>query len=615
MKKYGYWLVCTMILLAVLLLCLMQTEVSVSTEYPLEFVLEQDPVSADLSIYESPDGTYYVFLPSYTDLSDVKITASADSAVSIGATPVTGGMNCSSFDLETAYSLTVNDQYITDLYFFQSANVATLFMNTLSGDIERVHKDKTYSEETAVMLYTDKGILDLSDSAAYLRGRGNLTWYYGKKPYLLTLSSASDVLGMDAAVKWILLANAGDATHLNNRLVMELASRTGQGWSPEYRYVDLYIDGNYRGLYMLTEKVEVGPSRLDLDLESGDFLCKIDLERRWSSLKNPIKTEFGRAVEISSPDPLTKSTKEAVTASVNELEQIIMSNADLTQVENFDLESWVHRYLLDEISGNIDSDLVSSYFYSLDGVYYAGPIWDYDMTFGIDNRNINPVSFIAKNTHKNRNDMSHYYPALYANESFYNRMVQCYEEEFLPVLNRLLDEEITAFAGELEQAAKMNYYCTIKGWNEDKAHTVEELLSYLRKRVDFLNDAWIEGTEYCTVQLQPAGDTAYWSFAVKKGETLSTEYLDLVNTEWIRKDTGETVDLSQPVNGDLTLTQYTGTNVQSSSADIEVIKDGVVVVSIIGFLLLFICLIVIDILQRRKERGTANADEKTHISP
>ena len=615
MKKYGYWLVCTMILLAVLLLCIMKTEVSVSKDYPLDFVLEQAPFSAEISIYESPDGMYYVFLPSYIDLADVKINSSADSLVSLGKTPVTSGMDCSIFDLETSYPLTVNDQYITDIMFFRSANVATMFINTVSGDIERVHKDKTYSEETSVMLYTDQGILDLSDSAAYLRGRGNLTWYYGKKPYLLTLSSASDVLGMGAAVKWILLANAADATNLNNRLVMELACRTGQNWSPECRYVDLYIDGAYRGLYLMTEKVEVDPSRLDLDLQSGDFLCKIDLERRWSSLKNPIKTQMGRAVEISSPDPLTKSSREAVTASVNQLEQIIMSNADLTQIENFDLDSWVHRYLLDEISGNIDSDLVSSYFYCQDGVYYAGPIWDYDMTFGIDNRNINPAAFIAKNTHKNRNDMSHYYPALYANESFYNRMVQCYQEEFLPVLNRLIDDEIAVFAAELEQAAKMNYYCTIRGWNEERAHTVEELHSYLKKRVDFLNDAWIRGTEYCTVQLQPAGDTAYWSFAVQKGQILTTDYLDIINTTWIDKSTGSVVDFTQPITSDMILTEYTGTNTQNRSADIEVIKQGVVVLSIIGFLLLFSCLICVDVLQRRKERVTANAPEKTHVSP
>lgn len=615
MRKYGYWLVCTAILLAVLLLCFYKADISVSNEYPLGFVLEQNPFDAEISIYESPDGIYYVFLPSYTDLGKLKIVIPADVKVSLGETPITSGMNCTGFELETAYSLTVDGQYISELKFYQSANVATMFIDTLSGDIERVHKDKTYSEQTSVMLYTDEGILDLSDSTAYIRGRGNLTWYYGKRPYLLTLSSEMDVLGMGAATKWILLANAADSTNLNNKLVMELASRTGQGWSPESRFVDLYINGEYRGLYLLTEKVEVGPSRLDIDIPSGDFLCKIDLERRWSSLKNPIKTQHGRTVEISSPDPLTNGSKETVTAAVNQLEQIIMSNTDLSELENFDLDSWVHRYLLDEISGNIDSDLVSSYFYSSNGVFYAGPIWDYDMTFGIDNRNINPIAFIAKNTFKNRDDMSFYYPALYANESFYNRMVECYRTEFLPVLNQLIDEEIADLAAELEQASKMNYYCTIKGWSDDRVRTVDELISYLKARVTFLNDVWIEGTEYCTIQLQPVNDTAYWSFSVRKGDVLVTDDLDLVNTVWVDKETGNIIDLSQPVFSDMILSQQTDANMQNRSIDTDVIKYGVIVVTIIAFLFLFSCLICVDILLRRKERGTENASEKTHVSP
>lgn len=610
MRKYGYWMICSAILFAILLWGFLSTDLYAANKYPLEFAVEQDSYDAKISIHESDESTCYVFLPSYAELAELKIVMPVDLEVTLGGIPITNGMNCEAFDLETSYALTVDKQYIAELQFYQSANVATLYVDTALASMDRIHRDKNYSEQASVMLYTAEGVMDLSDSTAYIKGRGNATWTdYAKRPYILTLSVAADLLGMGEATKWILLANAADTTNLKNKLIFDLARQTGSGWVPDCEFVDVYLNGEYSGLYLLTEKLEVAPSRLNLDPQSGDFLCKFDLEERWTSLKDPIKTQIGRTVEICSPDSLTESSRTDIVSAINQMEQIIMSGSDLAETENFDLDSWVQRYLIDEISGNIDSDLASSYFYFWDGVFYAGPVWDYDMTFGNNPRNRYSTAFVAKITYKTDEFISPYYSVLYANKSFYNRMVEYYQAEFLPLLNQLIDNGISDRAAEIEAAAKMNQLRYDS--DADVESDVDGLISYLKSRVSFLNSAWLENTEYCTLQFEPA-DEIQRSFSVRMGELLVTDDVDLKNTTWVDKDTGNVVDFRQPILSDMRLEQQGGRGI---TIDRKSLKVYVTVLCIVIFLAFFVCVVYVDILQRSKERRAANESRKTHVSP
>lgn len=618
MKKYGYGLLCSVFLFAILLLCFFKTEMYAVSEYPLEFSVEQDTGNMEISIHESEDGTCYVFLPSYAQLDALKIVMPKDMNVSLGGIPITDGMRCEAFELETAYSLIVDNQYIAELLFYQSANVATLYVDTLSGSMDRVHKEKTQSEQASAVFYTAEGNPDVSDPNAYIKGRGNVTWYYGKRPYVLTLSSAANVLGMGEGTKWILLANAADPTNLKNKLVLDLARQTGQSWSPESRFVDVYLNGEYAGLYLLTEKVEAGTSRVPLDTQAGDFLGKIDLERRWSSLKNPIKTGLGRTIEIGDPDSVDDRAETEIIAAINRMEQTILSDSDLSKAENFDLDSWVRRYLIDEISANIDGDMVSSYFYCLDGVFYAGPVWDYDMAFGNAPRNVNPAAFVAKNAHKIGDDISFYYDALYSNESFYQRMVECYQSEFLPLLDQWIRSGISDLASQIQTAARMNNlrcYGTAENQSEDAVCTAEDLISYLEERVAFLNSAWLENTEYCTLQFKDVGHEEYWIFSVPKGDLLTTDFPDLKNIVWVDKETGNTVDFSQPIMADRILAQSGDISTKSVLEENEFDKTCVMVLSVGVLAAFFFCMVFVDVSHSRKERRAANERKKSHVSP
>ena len=563
-----------------------------------------------VSIFDAEDGNYYVFLPSYADLTQLTLSLPKENLFSLGTMDLSEGMDCSDFQLETPYAFSVNRQEVATLWFYQSANVATLYSNTVTGSMARIHDDKNYEEYASLMLYTPEGSLNFTDRRITLSGRGNTTWGLDKRPYSLQLSADGNLLGMGQAKNWVLLANANDETNLNNKLVLDLAARVGLQWSPENQWVDLYLNGEYNGLYLLTEKVEVHESRLELDTNSGDFLCKIDLDHRAYELQHPFLTDAGRTVEINAPQALSKLGKSNINRLVNQMEQTILSGTDLQEASIIDLDSWARKYLIDEISGNIDADITSTYFYCQDGVFYAGPVWDYDMAFGNSIRNQEADSFIAKNAKKSSIFLSPYYGALYTNESFYQRMVEIYRTEFLPVLQEMIDGGISQQAAFIHKAAQSNsirwrsMFDKHQIWSAEMVHTTDGLMDYFSRRVSFLNSAWLDKVEYCTVQFERGAGAVYRNFSVRNGSLLEITRVDLVDTVWYDVETGAAVDFSQPITKDRIVSREKPSI--SNSGWLSDTRDYIAFLSIIALIAVFTGFVIIDIVRRSSERKTAS---------
>ena len=606
LQRNIHWLILSLILVSILIGGLF------AAAPPLpHFYLSNDFGTETLSIYYAEDGNCFVFLPSYAELEQVVVKLSSSHQVYVDDIKLTNGMACGQFEIGKPYPFSVGLRKNLTLWFYQSSNVATMFIHTETGSMDYIHADKNHEENSSITIYTADGETNFHADSNILKGRGNYTWSLDKRPYSINLSSPADLLGMGIATNWILLANATDETNLNNYLVFELASRVGFSWVPECQYVDLYLNGEYSGLYLLTEKVEVDSNRLNIDTASNDFLCKIDLEERWDSLRNPFQTDTMRTIEICEPKILQQADYANITSKVNQMEDILLSGTDLSKTDMIDLDSWVYRYLIDEISANIDSDLASSYFYYYDGVFYAGPIWDYDMSFGNSVRNQEAESFIAKNAKKSQGLESLYYSTLYQNKSFYSRMVEIYQFEFLPVLQKLLNGEIEDLSNSIGHATHMNNIRWKFMFNELKASSPEfdrnaiDLMIYLEQRVDFLNQAWLENTDYCTLQFELAHDEPYWNVSVSKGHLLETSYVDLDSTGWVDASTGKEIDFNQPVLSDMVLTPMASTPQAAGTTNSHVPVATVyyiVFLSIAILLNLFFGIATIDILRVKRKR-------------
>lgn len=532
------------------------------TPIPLPSFVVQGPEGAgsqEISIFDAENGNYYVFLPSYAQLEQVTVAQPSHHHFSLEEIPLTDGMNCGIFDPETPYDFTVDNQQSATLWFFQSANVATMYVDTVSGNMKYLHQNKEHKETASVSLYAADGNLCYANEQSTLKGRGNATWEYDKRPYTLTLPADASLLDLAPASKWVLLANAADETNLNNKLAFDLARQVGFQWTPQCRWVDLYLNGEYSGLYLLMEKVEVHENRLDIDPGAGDFLCRVDLDSRWSGLQNPFTTEAGRTVEISSPEYPELSQLSEIKNQVHQMEQEILSGADLENSKILDLDSWVRRYLIDEITANIDSDMASCYFYRSDGVFHAGPLWDYDMTFGNYPRNHDPQAFVAKNGQKSDTVYSAYYAALYNNPSFYRRMVELYRTQFAPVLQQLLGGELEQtidFIHKASQSNSLRWRSMYDNLPANVVHTPSALKDYLARRIQFLDRAWLEEVPFCTVQFELYPGSSYLSISVEKGHCLESSYINLDPVfRWIHQETGEDFDLRQPIMTDMILSR------------------------------------------------------------
>ena len=361
---------------------------------------EQDTkeYNIELTAWEDEDGLQHAFLPSFCEESDV----------------------------------TVKTENETEIQYHQSSNVAALFINTESGNMDAIHADKEHKEDVEAILYTADGEVDFTSTDCTLKGRGNTTWdFFEKKPYQLKLDEKADLLGMGEGKKWILLANAFDETHMRNKLVYDLARENEFCYAPECEYVDLFLNGEYRGLYLLAERVEFGDDRLNVSADEK-YMCNVELASRWDTLDNAFLTEQGRAVEIREPDEPEEEDFTRIQSIAQQLEDAIVSQKEDTSLNDvLDLDSWVYRYLIDEIMANGDADIASSYYYYADGKYYAGPLWDYDNTMAVSTRNQNPDIFLARSGYNGGEHETPYYDGLCEQDEFYERMTELYRTRYI----------------------------------------------------------------------------------------------------------------------------------------------------------------------------------------
>ncbi len=369
---------------------------------------------------------------------------------------------------------------------------------------------------------------------------------------------------MGAARKWVLLANYGDQSNLRSALAYDLAALGQTEWTVRYRYADLYLNGEYAGLYMITDHVETGGGRLDVGEgtvgETAGFLCKNEPNYRKEILRSPFATERGRMTGIISPDSPTAAEEETIRAETQKMEDAIWRLDGTDEWDDtLDLDSWVRKYLLDEITENIDADLASSYFYCRreDGtsVFYGGPAWDYDMTFGSgERRNANPRTFTANTEYESTIWPTPYYYRLYRNGAFYRRVTQLYREEYLPALQALLDGGIGRLAREIGAASRMN---RVRWYGENTSPGTEKIREWLEERVSFLNEVWLEGAVYYTVQVEPGYREPLLTWSLRPGERLTDLDDPLVpdpgSQIWTDRETGEVVELSRPADRDMVL--------------------------------------------------------------
>ena len=237
-----------------------------------------------------------------------------------------------------------------------------------------------------------KGSFSNYSGMAGIRGRGNSTFlWYAKKPYRIRLEKKHKILGLDKARSWVLLANYRDVTDLMNTFVFEMGRWLGMPFTNHTRYAEVFLNGDYRGLYQLTEQVQQGKNRVDIGDEGG-ILLTLDVDDGPGQdpyAGNNFWTDVFRmpaAVKYPDDEHRTAQTVDSVRTVFATLEQAIKSQ-DYSLVEQLlDVPLFIKYLLLQELVYNVELSAPRSVFLFKDGdgKWQMGPLWDFDAGFDFD---------------------------------------------------------------------------------------------------------------------------------------------------------------------------------------------------------------------------------------
>ena len=286
--------------------------------------------------------------------------------------------------------------------YYQPTNLPLLVINTENGEMPSGKDKGTKVVMTATII--NEGKINVKQTGT-IKLRGNSSLNAEKKPYLIHFDKKTTFLDMPCNdKKWTLIPNMYDKSLLRNKLGYEISFIFGLKFSPSCRYVDFILNGNYRGNYMICDKIEVQKDRIDITkmdetcIEepeiSGGYLLQ-GAGAKFDGGDGTFKTAKGitLAYEYPSGDDIIEEQKKYIKNKLDEIEDQCYND----NVENIDIDSFVRYFLVKDFSADRDAIFNSFYFYKDRGndTIYFGPVWDFDLAFD------NAMDFYPTNEKKN----------------------------------------------------------------------------------------------------------------------------------------------------------------------------------------------------------------------
>lgn len=384
----------------------------------------------------------------------------------------------------------------------------TVYITTADGNGNSLQKSTGYVSAT-IRIGTE------ISADGRVKVRGNSTSSGEKKPFAIKFSKKQNVFGMGAAKKWVLLANCFDPTLLRNYLALSMAQELGLDYTPEMRYVDLYMDGVYKGNYLLTEAVEADPERVNIDVGQGGFLLERD-ERYEADVTYLTSPVFHYRFAMKEPETPTDEEKVRILNTLFAIEHA-MASGDFAQVaRQVDVDSFVDFYILNEYMKSVDVGQLSVFFYFKNGKLYAGPVWDYDHAAGNANPDYYTAYYTEGESYKGIWAQGHWLGEMTKYAEFMQLVKYRYRSlqpyiRYIYVGNGFLDMSYAAHRSSFER----NY--TDAGWDVAKRYaiwsrqpdgTYEENYEYLRDWLRNRNE-WLCG--YWHVESAVLDYAGYWN--------------------------------------------------------------------------------------------------------
>lgn len=510
--------------------------------------LTSGETSISIDAWCSDTGEYYLFLPSWAEGRLIQTegsglqTVSGEGSKSFSLPILSSGQ---SFRLEGGQTLTI----------LTGSQIPSVYL-TLKHDLSHISSDQEQSDSGQALILSGDGETVYAGGLEKIKGRGNTSWEQEKKPYNITLQDSVTLPGMTGQTTDYSLVSSSDLTFLRNRISNEMGELAGTGSMACIR-VNLYINNSFEGVYELYQRItpenmnltdleelteQANPLRSEESLNqlttgltlddwnqsitgkwwdyennpeniTGGYILEADNAMRYSGEASGFILESGAYMVAKSPAYLSEAQYQYISSYVQECENIMRESVGLNDYQALsayiDIPSFVGKYLVEEVSKNIDCSSTSQYFYKdQDGLLYAGPVWDYDWAYGVERIQeeidyLDPTGFSARDIPGSLI----WWQLLYYNNAFYRDVVSLYENVLYPWLNELVETGLNQWAQELSASAVMDYL----RWgrvNNDSRETslspaalteaarqaymdqVEQVRSFLAARKEFLYGEW-----------------------------------------------------------------------------------------------------------------------------
>ena len=412
-------------------------------------------------------------------------------------------------------------RYVT---IMQGSEICALFLEVDQEGLKLVNRNRDNPLETGRIVFCEPdGQVSYDGKLTQLKGRGNITFNFSKKPYQFKLKEKASLAGMGKGKTWILLANWTDRSLLRNQIVLDMSREVGLRYAVGCAQTDVWINGVYNGLYLLTEKIQVGKNRVNItnleeetenvnsdpfdpgELEkkkregynlfrsypavldpedvTGGYIAVIEKSFRLSQNDFPgFRTDRQLSIYIKEPTYPSTAQVEYLGRTVTELQHALMTKDGICPesgkhyTDYLDMESFALKYLIEDWCKNYDYMAGSQYFYKdsdrIDPKIYAGPAWDYDLSFGnMEDRGILTTAGYLNNIKQDNN----IYWLLYTHEEFRELVAERWRSAFRPAVGVLLGETPPREDGTLRSfedyregiraSAAMNY----RKWGKNSA--------------------------------------------------------------------------------------------------------------------------------------------------
>ncbi|UJF15413.1 CotH kinase family protein [Jeotgalibaca sp. MA1X17-3] len=394
-----------------------------------------------------------------------------------------------------------------------------LFLPTEKYAVQmKLYEPNLYSEQ----LLSQK-ITPTLESDLIINIRGQSSLKYDKKQYTIRLiddyklENAQPLLGMKSHDKWVLNGMYSDKSLIRNYLAYKMG-RDIMDYAPDTRFVEVYLkdtdedlnfEDHYRGVYLLTEKIERDENRIAIDKNSDEykdisFIVARDkikygdpvLTTDWSTLEedfvldamNNIKARTVFTTNYPSKSNMTDLFEQQIIDYINKFEYSLRSSNFEDTREGYrkyiDVDSFIKYAMINEITRNIDGGEVSTYFYKdIGGLLQAGPIWDFDQSLGNT-----PIEEANEPTGFRMVDVI-WYERLFQDEAFAKRYKTMYKQYRNTIwsdrnVDKMIDEALLIL-GESTDRNRERWFP--KDSKQDFNEEIEQLRVFLKKRLNWMD--------------------------------------------------------------------------------------------------------------------------------